>query len=696
MTNMLSVDENESPLPGQLDADDFVKEVSDNLRKARGHWSDWRNEARESYDFFASIQWTDEDIGKLNEEGRPAVVFNRIVRTINAVSGVELQNRQEIRYYPRNIDLNQQNPDDLTDSGYSEILNNAAKWVREQNNAEDEESEAFEDCLISGIGWTETKMDYDTDPEGMIAKDRIDPLQMLVDPNSTKRNFSDARWIACIKDFTKKEAQKMFPGLDNVEAGSFWGDQDGLVHDQQDEWKYINDYSDQIAKIGMVSVIQYQYWVKEPNYVVLTSDGNIINFDSKRYNAAKDIIDFQAKKIIKKEKKIFKEVFIVGNKLADKTDLGCDHFTFEAITGLRNRNKGVWFGLVHLMKDPQRWANKWLSQIQHIINSNSKGGLLVETGAVKNIRKLEDEWASPAGIIHLNPGGLDKIREKQAAQYPDGIDRLLNYAVNAINDIPGVNLEMLGMANRDQPIGLEDTRKQAGIAVLASFFDSLRRYRKVDGRILMYYIREYIADGRLIRISGPGGAKYIPLLRDKMAFEYDIVVDDSPTSANVKETVFNRMAQIIPMALQAGIPIPPDILKYANLPEDLIYKWMELINQNNQPDPAAAELKQIQLLMAKLSAMQVQANIENTGSSTAKNYASAEKDKAVGQEQSALAMQKYGVLQGNQSMKVAEMNRDQERKDLELYLKEQRKLLEIQLTDQFKHMQHATSLNQIQ
>lgn len=692
---MLTQNENEAPAPGQLDDDDLVLEITENLKKGRSHWSAWRIAARESYDFFASVQWTDEDIAKLDEEGRPAVVFNRIVRTINAVAGIELQNRQEVRYYPRNVDLNQ-NPNEPSDSGYSEMLNNAAKWVREQNDAEDEESEAFEDCLISGVGWTETKMDYDTDPQGMIVKDRIDPLQMLVDPNSKKRNFADAKWIACIKDFTKKEAKEMFPDVTDMESGTFWNDTDGLVHNDQDEWKYINDQSDKLSKIGMVSVVQYQYWVKVPNYVILTQDGNVIEMNAKKYNKIKKLVDLQAQKVVKMEKKIFKQVFIVANKIVEKSDLGCDHFTFRSITGLRDRNRGHWFGLVHLMKDPQRWANKWLSQIQHIINSNSKGGLMVETGAVKNMRKLEDEWASPSGIVQLNPGGLDKIREKQQSQYPDGIDRLLNYAVNAINDVPGVNLEMLGMANRDQPIGLEDTRKQAGIAVLASFFDSLRRYRKMDGRILAYFIKEYIADGRLIRILGQGGAKYIPLMKDKLAFEYDIVVDDSPTSSNVKDATFEIMNRIIPIALQAGIPIPPDILKYVNLPEDLVYKWMDLINQTNQPDPIKQEMDQINLLMAKLTAMQAQAEVEHIGSETAKNYAAADKDKSVGNEQSALAMQKFGVLKSDQAMKASDLNRNQDRKDLELYLKEQRKLLEVQLTDQFRNMKHYTTLNQIQ
>lgn len=664
--------------------DDLVLEVTENLRKGRAHWSEWRRDAKEDFDFFAGIQWSEEDAAKLEKEGRPPVVFNRIVRTINAISGVEMQNRQEVTYYPRNIEINQQDPNKPTDSGYADMLNEAASWVRDQSDFEDEESDAFEDLLKCGIGWTEMRMDYDEDPQGVIRKDRIDPLTMYVDPDSTKKNFDDAKWVACVRDFSKKEAREMFPEIGDIQAGTFWNDDDMLVHDQTDEWKYINDYSDQMVKVGKIKVVQYQYWRKEDAFVTLTPDNNIVTLNKNQYSKAKTAIEQLGLKVIKIKKKVYKQCFLVGNQIADHHDLGCDHFTFRGMTGLRDHNRNVYFGLVRLMKDPQRWANKWLSQIQHILNSNSKGGLMVEDGAVEDIQELEDKYAMPDGIIELLPGGISKIKEKQQIQYPDGIDRLLNYAISAINDIPGVNLEMVGMAARDQAIGLEMTRKEAGITVLATFFNSLRRYRKVDGRLLAYYIRTYIADGRLVRIVGADGVQYVPLIKDKVAFQYDIVVDESATSPNSKEKTFAILTKIIPMALEAGIPIPKEILDYAPLPFDFVQKWKQTIEEQSQPDPQQQAINQkmqeVAMIMSQLQVAQAEANVQKTQSEVAKNMASAEKDHAVGQEQEALAMQKFGVLQNDQQMKAQNFAADQYRKDLELSLNQLRKLLEVQLT----------------
>src|SRR3990167_2294494 len=165
------------------------------------------------------------------------------------------------------------------------------------------------------------------------------------------------------------------------------------------------------------------------------------------------------------------------------------------------------------MKDPQRWANKWLSQIMHIMNSNAKGGLLAERGAFVNPRRAELELSDPASITFLNDGGLGKVQPKPTLPYPEGLDRLMAFAIGSIRDVTGVNVELMGMTNRSQPGVLEYQRRQAGVTLLAGFFNALRRYRKEQGRLVLDFIQTYLADGRLIRIDSSGGPRFIPLLR---------------------------------------------------------------------------------------------------------------------------------------------------------------------------------------
>jgi hypothetical protein len=70
-----------------------------------------------------------------------------------------------------------------------------------------------------------------------------------------------------------------------------------------------------------------------------------------------------------------------------------------------------------------------------------------------------------------------------------------------------------GAGRRDQAASLEYQRRQAGFTVLAQFFNSLRQYRKRQGRAMLYMIQKWLGDGRLVRITTDNGnQQYVPLL----------------------------------------------------------------------------------------------------------------------------------------------------------------------------------------
>lgn len=684
--DMTQSDSEDTP-PGQLNEEDLIAELTSYLKDGRKHWAKWRTEARKCYDFFAGDQWDGEDKKKLEDEMRPVVTFNRCPRTINGVAGLELQNRQEIRCNAR----------EKGDAAVSDVLNAALKWARDNCDAENEESEMFQDCLMTGVGWVGTRMEYEEEPEGQIIEERIDPLEMMVDPNSKKRNFADAKWVARIRQMTRREFNANWPNTKDIQPNLFWQDNDSNdEHDATQAPFYNNDQSDKLSQFKNYTVAQIQWWDKVPIVrVVDPQNAKTIEMDPHKFEMTSQIMAMQGIQLhsVQGHKRVYKQAFLSGNKLLEPVqELGCPHFTFQSTTGLRDRNQGVWFGLIRVMMDPQMWANKWMSQIQHIINTGAKNGLIAEQSAITNQSKFEENFAKPGSISIVNDGALSqgKIIQKEPPRFPEGVDRLLQYALNAINDVTGVNLELIGMADRDQPIGLEESRKKAGVMVLANFFDSLRLFRKVEGRILCYYIREYIADGRLVRIVGDEGAQYVPLLKDELTYKYDIVVDDAPSSPNMKERVFMILSQMLPMLLPAGIPIPPDVLDYAPIPEVLAQKWKQMIAQKAQ-DPMNEFMKQIQAQLAQLGIDEKQADIRKVESETAKNYADADHSEALGKYESVQMMQKLGMAENEHSIEMDNVMRDQQRKTLEMILNQGRKMQEAKSNMAIKRMQANNS-----
>jgi hypothetical protein len=176
----------------------------------------WRRQAREDFQFRDGDQWSPEDKRLLEEQGRPAIVFNRIGVLVDAVVGAEVGNRREVRYIPR----------ESGDSLPNEVLTSAAEWFRDQCDAEDEESEAFKDAVTSGMGWTETRLDRSANPDGDPRIEHIDTFEMVWDCNAAKANLVDSRRRWRVRKVDMAEAQKMFPDADPAELDAAWADAD--------------------------------------------------------------------------------------------------------------------------------------------------------------------------------------------------------------------------------------------------------------------------------------------------------------------------------------------------------------------------------------------------------------------------------------------------------------------------------------
>jgi hypothetical protein len=177
----------------------------------------------------------------------------------------------------------------------------------------------------------------------------------------------------------------------------------------------------------------------------------------------------------------------------------------------------------------------------------------------------------------------------------------------AVPGVSGVNKEMLGVVERDQAGILDHQRKQAAYAVLAGFFDSLRRYRRQQGRHLLKLITKYMSDGRLIRIVGrQGNVQYLPLIRDPDVSKYDVIVDEAPAGPNQKERTFMFLQS--PFGAEVMKNAPPQIqlkfLEYTPLPVSLVSDIQKMAEEMpEQKDPALvkaemdAQIRQQQMKM---------------------------------------------------------------------------------------------------
>ena len=647
---------------------------------ARDHASKWRKGAREDYAMYAGDHWSSEDLSKMIEQQRTPVTFNRSAILIDAVIGYEVNNRQETRFIGRT----------QGDAKVNEALSEAARYFRDQCDAEFEESDAFRDMAICGMGWTNDRLTDERNPEYDLVRDRVDPFEMYWDPSCKKPNLADMRYVFRKKFMDLNEVKAIFPQWDGGFVQAEWlnDETEPDTENIRDPRNSYNNDNEAAAPTRNIPVLEYQYLVSEA-YHQMTHPltGQVVELNSSQWNelspdsrAAAEQGTIPHKTLRKNE---WKRAFLVGGEIVKQDQPYPKGCTYVCVTGKRDRNKGYWFGLMKSLNDPQKWSNKFLAQIMHLINTNAKPGYDIEEGAVKNMSEFERKAARPGAINQFADGALQKgrVQRREMAGLPPDLANLLKYANDSMSDVSGVNQELLGMADREQAGVLEYQRKQSAVTLLAPLFDSFRRYRKISARCWLYFMQTYLTDGRLIRITQdkPAQPPQMPMqpgmppemaqqqqqamaskqevnvaftkqFFDPNVAEYDVIIDQGASSPNLKEATWSAIQPLLQlMADRMGPQEIALVLEYSPLPESFLEKLRaihdEQAKQPPPPDPKMEALKaktqmDMQKTQAQIQADQQRLAMEQQGMQAEMGLkaAAAKQDAEIKKEQSVLDM----------------------------------------------------------
>lgn len=591
------------------------------FREDRDHSAKWRKDADEDFAFVAGDQWSAADRAHLKETMRPIITFNRVHPIVNSVVGHEINSKQEVRYVPR----------EQGDVKVNELLTESSRWFRDLADADDEDTEAFYHAVVCGMGWTDTTLDYERNDAGEPMMDSPDPLEMYWDCNARKKNLTDAKRRWRVKQLPYSEAREMFPNASYSDLHASWASPTGDDSDEdQDEARHYEETDNDAAaqySDRKVTLVHVEYKTTKTVYVVADpTTGERTEMDAIRYRKVKQRMEAFGMPLhsTRRQRRVIMQAWVGGKVLDHREGLCGTHFRYQCVTAYADKRKGCWFGMVRGMKDPQRWANKWMSQALDLLNTQAKGGVMIEEGTVDDMREFERTWARADKPTVVPPGTLShpngpKIVPKTGGQFPAGFFQLMEFAISSIRDVPGVSQEMLGMREADQPASLEMQRRQSGMTILAPLFANLKRYRHDQGEVMLYLIQNYLSDGRLVRINGEENAQYVPLIR-QADIEYDIIVDDMPTSPNQKEMIWSMIGENfwnLPASMQMAL------LEYSPFPSTVVQKVREAAQQESQ-----GPMAQLQQRMAALEAALKEADVGLKRAQTAGEIADAQKTQA--------------------------------------------------------------------
>jgi hypothetical protein len=286
---------------------------------------------------------------------------------------------------------------------------------------------------------------------------------------------------------------------------------------------------------------------------------------------------------IKRYATVYKYVIFSNYFIFEKGNSKYRYEGFPAILygGFKHDKENRWFGLITLMKDPQKGVNTMRRQMQHLLQTSPKGILLHEVGAILDIESYEKRSAEPNFHLEVSSGGIEKLRFTEQPTISPVYSQLMGEDKQFMKDVSGVQNDTLGIQTYSREPGITTQLRQGqNIAILFVLLENFKKSRLLSTMLMFSFMQQFVTQERLIRIEGPEGQQILqinsqnnpesPGFNDITTGKYDFYVEEGIETVNTR----NSMAQML-IDLSQNNPgsIPPDIIiEYSGAPFSVIQK----------------------------------------------------------------------------------------------------------------------------
>ncbi len=550
--------------------------------------ADSRAEAERDRDYRQGIQWTADEIATLKKRKQPIITIDRIGPKVDFLQGLEQQQRNDPKAYPRTP----------KEEDAANAASDALNYVLDANRWDEVRSQCFDHHIVEGMCGVDVAV---AERRGELQVEVL-PIswdRMFFDPHSRKRDFSDAKYIG------------QFIWMDLEEAAERWPDGEEFLESTLQNESKVGDTFDDVPRMRWSDpkrkrVRIASMWSREGGkvfYSVFVRAGILERMESPYVNAYGEP-EFG---------------FVFGSCFID-----------------RDGNR---FGVVRRWISLQDEINKRRSKAMHLMNVRQTFG----NQSIGDKNKLRAELARPDGHVEMAGGaefgkdfGVIPTNDMAAAQF-----QLLQEAKGEI-DAVGVNAALSGTEGRVMSGRALMQRSEQGLNELGPVFDAFKQWQLDVYRVIWNRIRQFWTAERWIRVTDneknvrfvglnapltlgeqlleevqargeqvtpemeqqarmdPAMQQVVGIRNNVAEMDVDIVVDTVPASAAIQAEQFEALAKLA----QSGVPIPPDVIIQASALRDK-QKIIERLNGGGQQQQIPPQVMQA-MEAAKAQIMQLQ------------------------------------------------------------------------------------------
>lgn len=584
----------------------------------QSYWS----EADLDHRFHAGDQTLWNDIyGNLPAFRRRQFNFNRIRRVINMIDGYQREHRKSTICVPI------ENSDNETADQFTKLLYHA----NSTGNILHTISDAFKGSLIGGMNLMSVWLDYRNDPvNGDIKVDNVAYNGYLIDPYFKKMDLSDCNDLWTRKYLSRQQVLGLLPGRDD-EIKNFrgWGNRDGKFQFMPESYNY-----------GMQDLLIYdEFWYmdsRRQKMLVDSQSGESIEWKGNPDDLEEFLRIYPQIVSIDHEIPSVKLAIVVQGKVMynGPNPLGIDEYPFVPVWGYYEPQIPYFpwrvQGVVRGLRDAQYLYNRRKVIELDILESQVNSGVIFKENALVNPKDafLQGQGRSLALKADANIADVQHI---PAPQIPPSMMQLSEILAREIQEISGVNEELLGSAMDDKAGVLSMLRQGAGLTTLRGLFDNLDQSQKLLGNLSIRLMQQNWTPGKVRRIiqQEPTDQFY-----NRAFGKYDAVVEDGLNTSTQKQLQMQQLLQMREM----GVPVPTNLL----IENSTLQNKKELIDaiskQEEEQARAVREQQQAQVEVLK-------AQIEDLKSRAMANEGLGFERASRVQENQALAVERIAAAQ---------------------------------------------------
>jgi hypothetical protein len=546
--------------PASRDTSADITEAMARWERAEERESANRRAAYEDLAFRAGEQWPEDEAGRLESEGRPALTLNRIPAFVRQVTNDIRLMRPSISVVPVDGD---------GDPKTAAVLGGMIRYVENRSDAQAAYFTGMDSQVVAGIGHWQVLTEYASertfDQEVRIAP-IDDGVAVLWDPDAVLPTRADAMWCFQPVDLTHAAFRERYPdaasspaGLDG-EAGSISG------------W-----WGEDFVRVA-------RYWRKRRTVrtLALMPDGSVVEADTPGKVARARKADARVEE--REGFRVTHTVISAAGVLEPETDWPGRFIPIVPVLGeeVRIGRRIVRHGIIRYAKDAQRMFNYAQSAQVEAIALQPKAPWLVTEDNVKAYAAVWAEANSkPLPYLPYRPDPANGGAAPQRAQpaiASSGLSEMIAMAGQNLKDIIGIQDAGLGGRSNEVSGKAILARQREGDVGMFTYVDNFTRAIRHTGAILVDLIPRIYDTRRMIRVMGEDGAidlvpinqpvtdpdsGLVKVANDLGVGAYDAFVQPGPGYTTRREEARVGMLELAKMAPNLLIPLTLDLIAKA-------------------------------------------------------------------------------------------------------------------------------------